>query len=306
MITILVPVYNEVTNVPLLHTALKPVLTKLGDHEIIFIDDGSNDGTVDAIKKLAKSDGNTRAIFFRKNFGKSAALSAGSAAAKGDIIITMDGDLQDDPLEIPRFVDKIKEGYDLVVGWKYPRLDPFSKLFFSRIFNRLTSALVGLRLHDYNCGFKAYKRDALKGLKLHSDLHRYIPALLYWTGYKVCEIKIKHHPRKHGVSKYGISRVFKGFFDLLAIKFLHSYKRKPLLFFGATGAVSFSLGVLIALYLLGIYLINGTLQTRPLIFLSMLLVLLGVQLFSLGFLGVLVVDATVKPEEQYDIQETIR
>ena len=306
MISILIPIYNEVANVPLLHAALKPVLTQVGDHEIIFIDDGSHDGTTDVIRAIAKKDTNTRAIFFRKNFGKSAALSAGSAIAKGDIIITMDGDLQDDPIEIPHFIAKIKEGYDLVVGWKYPRLDPFSKLFFSRIFNKLTSLLVGLKLHDYNCGFKAYRRDALCNLKLHGDLHRYIPALLFWTGYRVCEIKVKHHPRKHGVSKYGLSRVFKGFFDLISIKFLHTYKRKPLLFFGVAGAASFTAGTLIAAYLLYVFITLGKLESRPLIFLSLLCILLGVQLFSLGFLGVLIVDATVKPEEQYDIQETIR
>jgi glycosyltransferase involved in cell wall biosynthesis len=306
-ISIIVPVKNEEENIGKLHTKLSAALKALNkfDYEIIFIDDGSTDNTNLTLKKIAKKDMKTKGIVFRKNFGKAAAISAGTKLAKGDILITLDGDLQDDPSELPRFIEKIDEGYDVVVGWKYPRIDPVSKLFFSKIFNYMTSIVVGLKLHDYNCGFKAYKKEAINNISLYGDLHRYIPAILFWKGYNVCEIKIKHLPRIHGESKYGFKRLFKGFFDLVAIKFTQLYKRRPLLFFGISGSALFTAGGLLSGYLFYLFLKTNSLDNRPLIFLAILLILMGMQLLSLGLLGELFVDSTIKPEDYYSIKEIV-
>jgi glycosyltransferase involved in cell wall biosynthesis len=306
-ISILIPVKDEEENVEKLYNKIITVLHRQNgkSFEIIFIDDGSTDNTAAELKKLAKKDKKVRVIIFRRNFGKSAALVAGSKQATGDIIVTMDGDLQDDPSEIPKFIEKIEEGYDVVVGWKFPRNDPFSKIFFSKIFNFLTSRIAGLKLHDYNCGFKAYKKETIDNLTLYGDLHRYIAALLYWKGYKVSEVKIKHCPRTHGKSKYGTSRIIKGFFDLLAIKFIQKYRKTPLLFFGVAGASLVAIGGLISAYLFSLFLYYGSLNDRPLIFLAMLLVLLGVQFLSIGLLGVLIVNATIKPEESFEVKEIV-
>ena len=236
-------------------------------------------------------------IKFRKNFGKSIALNTAFKHAKGDVVITMDGDLQDDPDEIPRFIEKIEKGYDLVVGWKYPRIDPFTKTVPSKFFNWLTCMLTGVNLHDFNCGFKAYKKEVIDNISLYGEMHRYIPALAAWHGFKITEIKVKHHPRKYGKSKYGFSRLLKGFLDLITVKFLTSFATRPLHVFGIPGILSLLFGFFIGLHLvIQKYLRDITISDRPLLLLSVLLILLGLQFISIGLLGEMMVFQWVKGE----------
>ena len=295
-LSIIIPVYNEQDNVLPLYNKLKSILKY--DHELIFIDDGSRDNTHEILRNIQKKDPKLKIIKFRNNLGKSEALSKGFKHAKGDIIITMDGDLQDDPEEIPRFIEKIKEGYDLVVGWKYKRQDPLSKTIPSKFFNLLIRILTGVKIHDSNCCFKAYKKEVVKNLKIYGELHRYIPSLVHWKGFKVTEIKVKHHKRLHGKSKYGFSRLLKGFLDLLTIKFLIKYSKKPLHFFGSIGIISFLLGILISLYLVyEKYLLNINIGSRPMLILGVLLLIIGVQFICLGLLGEMILNMIPNNEE---------
>ncbi len=277
-VSIIVPAYNEEENISLIYKKIREV-TK---DEIIFVDDGSTDKTLEEIKKL--SDRKVRYISFQRNYGKAAALDAGFKEASNDIIITMDADLQDDPKEIPRFVEAL-ENYDLVSGWKKNRKDPITKTLPSKIFNFLTSRLVGLKLHDYNCGFKGYRKKVVENIELYGSLHRYIPALAYWKGFSVAEIPVKHHKRKHGKSKYGMARLLKGFFDLMSVKYLSVYNKRPLHFFGLLGFMSFGLGFIAGLYIVYLKLIGLNVGDRPILMLSVLLIVIGVQFFSLGLLG---------------------
>ena len=296
-LSLIIPVYNEQDNVLPLYNKLKAVLEY--DHELIFIDDGSKDNTYEILKNIQKKDSKLKIIRFRNNFGKSEALSKGFKHAKGDIIITMDGDLQDDPEEIPRFTEKIKEGYDLVVGWKYKRQDPLSKTIPSKFFNFLIKVLTGVKIHDSNCCFKAYKKEVVKNLKIYGELHRYIPSLVNWKGFKVTEIKVKHHKRLHGKSKYGFSRLLKGFLDLLTIKFLIKYSKKPLHFFGSIGIISFLLGALISVYLVyEKYFLNINIGSRPMLILGVLLLIIGVQFICLGLLGEMILNMIPNNEEE--------
>ena len=296
-LSLIIPVYNEQDNVLPLYNKLKAVLEY--DHELIFIDDGSKDNTYEILKNIQKKDSKLKIIRFRNNFGKSEALSKGFKHAKGDIIITMDGDLQDDPEEIPRFIEKIKEDYDLVVGWKYKRQDPLSKTIPSKFFNFLIKVLTGVKIHDSNCCFKAYKKEVVKNLKIYGELHRYIPSLVNWKGFKVTEIKVKHHKRLHGKSKYGFSRLLKGFLDLLTIKFLIKYSKKPLHFFGSIGIISFLLGALISVYLVyEKYFLNINIGSRPMLILGVLLLIIGVQFICLGLLGEMILNMIPNNEEE--------
>jgi len=296
-LSLIIPVYNEQDNVLPLYNKLKAVLEY--DHELIFIDDGSKDNTYEILKNIQKKDSKLKIIRFRNNFGKSEALSKGFKHAKGDIIITMDGDLQDDPEEIPRFIEKIKEDYDLVVGWKYKRQDPLSKTIPSKFFNFLIKVLTGVKIHDSNCCFKAYKKEVVKNLKIYGELHRYIPSLVNWKGFKVTEIKVKHHKRLHGKSKYGFSRLLKGFLDLLTIKFLIKYSKKPLHFFGSIGIISFFLGALISVYLVyEKYFLNINIGSRPMLILGVLLLIIGVQFICLGLLGEMILNMIPNNEEE--------
>jgi glycosyltransferase involved in cell wall biosynthesis len=285
-VSIIVPSYNEEKNIPLLYIKLKKVLDSLKkEYEVLFIDDGSKDNTVNEIIKLNKKDKRVKLIQFQRNFGKAAALSAGFIEASGTIVFTMDADLQDDPKEIPKFIEKINQGYDMVSGWKYIRKDPVTKTLPSKFFNWLTSITTGVKVHDSNCGFKAYRNEVVKNISVYGELHRYIPAIAHWKGYKVGEVKVEHHARKFGKSKYGVERLMKGFFDLITVKFLTRYAKKPLHLFGLLGFLCFLVG-----FIAGIYLVVGwfrgiAIGNRPLLMLCVLFIVTGIQLISIGLLG---------------------
>lgn len=302
MLSVVIPAYNEERNIPLLCKSLKSVLNKY-QYEIIFVDDGSLDNTFNMLKTISQKDKKIKVVSFQRNYGKSAALSAGFDIAKGDIIITMDADLQDDPKEIPRFIEKINEGYDLVSGWKFKRRDPLSKTIPSKFFNFLTSVLTKVKIHDINCGFKAYRKNVTKNINIYGELHRYIPVLASLNGYEVGEVKVEHHSRKYGKSKYGTSRLFKGFVDLITVKFLTSYGRKPLHLFGLIGFLCFFLGIISGLYLIVVWFIERGIGDRPLLMLAVLLVVLGVQFISLGLLGEMVTED--KKKKDYQIREIL-
>jgi glycosyltransferase involved in cell wall biosynthesis len=290
--SVVIPVFNEEPNIIPLYRGLKPIMDKLGkSYEILFIDDGSTDRTYYTIKGLHEKDHHVRVIKLRKNFGQTAAISAGFDLAKGKVIITMDGDLQNDPRDIPRLLSKLSQGYDVVSGWRYNRQDPgFSKKIPSRISNRLASRMTGLKLHDYGCTLKAYRKSVLSDLKLYGEMHRYIPAVLHWQGFRVAEIKVSHHPRTRGQTKYGAKRLFRGLFDLFNFKFWSGYSTRPLHFFGGMGIVSFLAGFFISLYLVLLkYLYDIPLEDRPLLLLGALFIILGIQLIMFGFLGEMIV-----------------
>lgn len=308
-LTIIIPVLDEAESLPELHSRLGDVLQQLRQPaEMIFIDDGSTDASVAAILKLRENDARVRVVQFRRNYGKSAALAAGFARAQGNCIITIDADLQDDPAEIPHLLDKLNEGYDLVSGWKRRRHDRFVKRVTSRLFNRVTSKLTGVKLHDINCGLKAYRRDVTSAIRVYGQLHRFLPVLALKEGFRLGEIEVKHQPRKYGKSKFGVSRFTGGFFDLMTVLFLTRYTRRPLHLFGFAGLVAFILGTAISLYLtyqrifLNVYLSN-----RPLLFLGILLVIIGVQFFSIGLVGEMIA-ATAEsnnPRQGYSIKTEI-
>lgn len=304
-ISVVIPILNEKESIFRLYIILKKVLDRIKKvYEIIIVDDGSNDGSFNILRKLAKKDKIVKIIRFRKNLGKSAALSAGLKLAKGDVIITMDGDLQDDSREIPKFLEKINN-YDLVVGWKSPRKDPIPKKIISIIFNKLTSFLTGIKVHDSNCCFKAFRKEVAKKINLYGELHRYVPALVHWEGYTVTEVKIRHNPRLYGKSKYGINRIVKGFLDLLTVKFLMTYGKKPLHLFGGIGLLSLTIGVLTGLYLLYMWFLGVGIGDRPLLILTVLLVILGIQFISLGLLGEMIISNHQKIDSDRYIQEVL-
>lgn len=288
----MIPAYNEAESLPVLLSKLQDVLkTSASDAEIIFINDGSTDATAGLLETLAgESNLPVHVIHFKTNKGKAEALAAGFEYATGEIVITLDADLQDDPAEIPKLLETLdKGGYDVVSGWKFPRRDPFEKRAFSFLFNRVTAMLTGIKLHDMNCGFKAYRAAVVKELHLYGDLHRYIPILAHQAGFSAGEVKVKHHPRRFGVSKYGFNRIPKGFFDLLTVLFLTKYLKRPLHVFGAIGGIVAAIGVLIGVYLAFVWGVEGGMGFRPLLLLSVLMVILGGQFFSIGLLGELVI-----------------
>jgi glycosyltransferase involved in cell wall biosynthesis len=249
-ISIIIPVYNEQGNIETLYGQLKQVLLVLGKpYEIILIDDGSTDGTYERLKSI--NDPGVRIFSFQRNFGKASALACGFSMAKGKAIITMDGDLQDDPAEVPRFIEALNT-YDVVSGWKHRRKDPIEKLIFSRIFNALTRGVTGVKIHDFNCGYKAYRGYVVEHLNIYGDMHRYIPAIAYLNGHSVGEIKVEHRPRYSGRSKYGMDRLYKGFMDLITIKFLMTYTRKPMHAFGGVG-IALSSGHWVSRLVPGLY-----------------------------------------------------
>lgn len=289
MISIVIPVYNEHENITPLYESIEHALHGL-EYEIIFVDDGSTDESYHTIRELHERDGHVKCVRLARNFGKTAALTAGFEMAQGDIIVTMDGDLQNDPGDIPGMIAMLEE-YDAVSGWRHDRKDPLlSKKVPSRISNRLSRWLTGLPIHDFNCGLKAYKKETLEGLELYGEMHRYIPAILAWKGYTVGEMKVRHHERKHGESKYGFSRLLRGLLDLINFKFWAGYSTRPLHFFGAVGLVLFVAGFFADLYLVMLKLLYGeNLSERPLLLLGMLLMIIGFQIFMIGFLAEIMV-----------------
>jgi len=283
----IIPVFNEAESLPVLLNSIEMIMNKVGgDYEVIFIDDGSSDGSYNIIEKLHAKNHIVKSIKLRRNFGKSCALEEGFKVSKGDIIFTLDADLQDDPNEIPKFLSKIADGFDLVSGWKQNRKDPYlSKNLPSKFFNFIIRTFSGLKLHDYNCGFKAYKKVVVKRLSLYGDLHRYIPAIVHSMGFNVGEIPVVHHCRTFGKSKYGIERFFHGFFDFLTIIFLTKYLKRPMHFFGLIGGLLAITGFLVCSYLSILWLSGEAIGKRPLLILGVLLILMGGQLFSTGLIA---------------------
>ncbi len=305
-LSIIVPMYDEAENVEPYYSKTKKVLSRLNlDYEIIFIDDGSTDNTLQKLKGLKKKDNHIRIIVLRKNFGKSAALSSAFEVAQGKIVITMDGDLQDEPEEIPKLLNKLKEGYDLVSGWKKKRQDPITKTIPSKFFNWLTSKTTKIKIHDFNCGFKAYKNEVVKELNLYGEMHRYIPALAHWQGFKVGEVAVVHKPRKKGKSKYGAGRLLKGFFDLLTVKYLSSFSSRPLHLFGTLGLIFSLVGIVSGFYLFVQWLMGIGIGKRPLLMFAVLMVMIGIQFISIGLLGEMIANNEQRKQKSYNIKEII-
>lgn len=304
-ISIVIPVKNEEKTLTKLYQQIIAVLGPLQkSFEIIFIDDGSTDSSFEILKSLSLKDNRVQIIKFRRNFGKSAALMAGFRKAQGEIVFTMDADLQDDPTEIPSFLAKIKEGYDLVSGWKAKRYDPVFSVFCSRIFNWVSSKLTGVTIHDTVCGFKTYKKEVLQHLNLYGELYRFIPALAAQKGFKTAEIKVKHHPREFGKSKYGIEKFLKGFLDLITIVFLTGYLKRPGHFFGGIGIISLAIGFIINFYIAYLRITTGSIQWRyPLLFLGVLLMIVGIQFISTGLLAEMFIYFNRQKEDEYVIEK---
>ncbi|MCS7232782.1 MAG: glycosyltransferase family 2 protein [Synergistetes bacterium] len=284
--SIVIPIYNERENIGELYERLKGALSGL-NYEIVFVDDGSKDGSTEIIRDIALKDERVKGVILKRNYGQTSALSAGFEIAKGDVIITMDGDLQNDPEDIPLLLQKIDEGYDVVSGWRKARKDHFLKRKLpSSIANWIISRITGVKLHDYGCTLKAYRREILEDLSLYGELHRFIPALASMNGAKVTEVIVKHHPRKRGKSKYGLERIPKVLLDTLLVKFLLSYRTRPIHLLGGWGLIGFFAGFLIALYLSIQKLFWGIeLSRRPMLLLAVLLMIAGIQLISTGLIA---------------------
>ncbi len=309
-LSFVVPVMNEERNVRPLYEKLAAKMAQLGMRfEVIFIDDGSTDQTFFELQKLHQEYPQTVEIVrFRRNFGKTPALVAGFSHCRSDVVFTMDGDLQDDPEEIPRFLEKLDKGYDLVTGWKFPRLDPITKTFPSRVFNGLVSNVTGLHLHDINCGFKAYRREVLEDihLKLYGEFHRFVPVIAHWRGFRVAEITVRHHPRISGVSKFGGKRFGRGLIDLMTILFLTSSLHTPLRLFSKLGFWTFTAGVLAGAFVLVRRFASGEpIHTQPLIFVCMLLLIFGFLFLLIGLLGEMIRYYAFEPGEEYSIKQEI-
>jgi len=290
-LSVVIPLYNEEDNIPVLYEKLKESLDPLEkEYEIVFVDDGSTDSTLPLLEEIQSRDKRVVVLSLRRNFGQTAAFAAGFDFARGDVIVTMDGDLQNDPADIPKLLGLMRDN-DLVSGWRKKRKDPFfSRRFPSIIANWLISNVTGVKLHDYGCSLKAYRRDVIKNLKLYGEMHRFIPAVASWYGVRVAEVETVHHPRLRGSSKYGISRTMKVVLDLITVKFLQSFSTKPIQFFGPIGVVSGFIGFLISLYLTIDKLFFGkSIGGRPLLLLGALLIIVGIQLIGMGLLGEMLV-----------------
>lgn len=305
-VTVIIPLLNEEESLRELSQKLAIVLEGINcSYEVIFVDDGSTDKSFEKIREIHSSNSRFKCIKFRKNYGKSAALSAGFKAAKGGYVITMDADLQDEPNEIPDLIKTLQSGYDLVSGWKKIRYDPFIKRNTSKIFNYVTSKLSGIRLHDFNCGIKGYKKDVVKSLKVYGEMHRYLPALAHLSGFKVTEKIVKHHPRKFGKTKFGASRFINGFLDVITVVFTNKYIKKPLHLFGMLGLLSFFSGFLITLYLTCLKFFEGaSISNRPLFLVGILFIIIGVQFISLGLIAEMITKANAH-EEDFLIEKTL-
>lgn len=298
LLSLIIPVRDEQESILLLYKEITNVLKTINkNYEIIFVDDGSIDDTFEKIKGLQQKNDKVKVLKLRGNFGKSVALQTGFNFSRGKIILTLDGDLQDNPNEIPKFLKKIEEGFDLVTGWKKKRQDPLSKVVPSRILNSVTPFLTGVKLHDVNCGFKAYRREVIENLNLYGELYRFIPILAAKQNFKVGEVIVEHRPRLFGKSKFGWGRGVKGLLDLVTIVFLTSYTRRPGHFFGTIGLVAFFFGFLIGLYITYLRITTGSIQFRhPLLYLGVLLIIIGIQFISTGLLAEMIIFSNRKSE----------
>ncbi len=307
-ITVLVPVLDEADSIEELSRRVAEALDAgARSFELVFVDDGSRDATRERIASARARDPRVKLVRLRRNFGKAAAITAGFERSRGQLVVTMDGDLQDDPAEIPRLLAALEEGpYDLVSGWKRDRRDPLSKTLPSKLFNWVTRRLAQVDLHDFNCGFKVYRREVLEQVPIYGELHRYIPVLASRRGFRIGELAVRHHPRKSGVSKYGWDRFYKGLLDLLTVLFITKYTRRPLHLFGAVGLLSFGAGFVIDAWLAWLWAFRGeSLSNRPLLFLGVLLMLAGLQILTTGLLAEMMTLKTFRRTDSYSIEEIL-
>ena len=299
-LSIVIPFYNEVDSLAELYTRVSRSADtcvsagQISDWELWLIDDGSTDGSAEIAERFTASDPRVGLVVFRKNRGKAAALQAGFSRASGDVIITMDADLQDDPDEIPRFLEQLEQGYDIVSGWKKQRNDPAEKRIPSRLFNAVTAKGSGVKLHDFNCGFKAYRSEVVRSFTLYGELHRYIPVLAARSGFRITEIVVQHHKREHGTSKYGIERYLRGLFDSMTTLFLLKYFDRPMYFFGRFGLISFLIGFVLCGILTVEWAMGQSIGNRPLLLLGVMLILLGMQFFGTGYLASMIVETNAR------------
>ncbi len=304
-ISVVVPLYNEEQSLMPLSLSIRDALDRMkSTYEVIFVDDGSTDDSIKILREIHRKNRRYKFISFRRNYGKSAALSVGFQQATGRIVVTMDADLQDDPNEIPRMIDKLETGYDLVNGWKKKRHDPISKTIPSKLFNFTTSLLTGIKLKDFNSGLKVYRREVIQDIKVYGEMHRFLPVLAHWAGYKVAEVPVTHHPRKFGKTKFGLSRFWHGMLDLVTVLFTTRYSKRPLHFFGLMGMLTFLAGFIIDLEIVIEKLLGKTsISNRPLFLVGVLLIIVGVQFVSIGLLGEMI--TRTKTEEEYAVKEKV-
>ena len=301
-VSFVIPLYNERQSIVELHHRITEEIARLtSDYEIIFVDDGSSDGSDEELSRLFELDENVQVVTLRKNFGKSAAINAGFKEATGEIIFTMDADLQDDPSEIPRFLEEIDRGFDVVSGWKKERKDPLSRRMPSFLYNRIVSSTTGIQLHDFNCGFKCYRSEVIREIEVYGELHRFIPPMAHARGFKIGEIPVRHHPRRYGASRYGMERFLSGFFDFLTTIMITRYMKKPLHFFGVIGLALFFSGVWINGYLTLNWAFGTPLNNRPLLLLGILLMILGVQITLTGLIADMIAFAS-KRDQEYSLR----
>ena len=306
MVSIVIPVFNERQGLSELAEQVETACQQLEEPwEAIFIDDGSTDGSASLLRELTDRNREFKLVRLKRNFGKSAALATGISQSRGERIVTMDADLQDDPAEIPRLLEPLDRGFDLVSGWKRSRSDPFFKRAPSRIFNWVTAKLSGVRLHDFNCGFKAYRASAAKDLVLYGELYRYIPVIGAQKGWRITELEVNHRPRRHGKSKFGRERYLRGFFDLLTVLFMGRYRHRPLHLFGGLGLTLIVVGVVISAYLSMLWLAGQSIGTRPLLLLGVLLIVVGVQMLFFGLIGEMIVGGQERQERSMYQEEKL-
>ena len=308
-LSVVVPVYNEAESLPTLAGEIRSALEGAGlSFEVWFVDDGSGDESWRVISGIQAQDERFGGVRFRRNYGKSAALAAGFARASGRYVATLDADLQDDPAELPAMVDALEDGADLVSGWKRKRNDPWEKRIPSKFFNRVTRWMSGIRLHDFNSGIKAYRREVVESVRIYGEMHRYIPLLAKWEGYDdIREQVVNHRERVHGVTKFGLERYLRGFLDLITVTFLTRFARRPMTFFGGLGTLGFLAGFVILTYLTVAKLVFGeAIGDRPLLLFGVMLILLGAQSFLAGLLGEMIVRPEVEDAARYDVLEESR
>ena len=303
-LSLVIPVLNEAESLPELAEAIRGALAAEGlEYEVLFVDDGSTDATGEVLERLHAQDPRVRAIRFRRNYGKSAALAVAFREARGERVVTLDGDLQDDPREVPRLLRRLEEGYDLVSGWKKVRHDPWTKTAPSKLFNLVTSAMSGIRLHDFNCGLKAYRSEVTQTLEVYGEMHRYLPVLAHFSGFRVTEMPVEHHPRLHGQSKFGAARFLNGFLDLLTVLFVASNRRSPLHMFGRLAMVFFGLGTLMLAYVAARWLLGDPIRVRPLLLFGVGFEIVAIQFVSLGLLGELI--ARHRQPDEYAVRARV-